>query len=193
MSGFTSGRWAASGWAMSVAAMLLVLGGCSGDAPTDPELARSSGLALASEAVPFHDHGVDFSFSGVIPCADFGIPIEAEFDYDITADVTFFPEREIFRIHTRRVVLTHTNLETGATVVARGAGNETYDLTGGRDLGTALSLVITGATHYRGPNGGVLIQQAGRLVFGQSGLVFEAGQHPAFEPDFITFICTALS
>lgn len=192
MSKFSSGRWAASGWAMSVA-MLLVLGGCSDEAATDPGTVTSGVPAFSSAAVPFHDHGVDLSFAGVIPCADFGIPIQAEFDYDITADVTFFPQREIFRIHFWRVVLTHTNLGTGETVVGRGSTSETYDLAGGRDIGTALSLVITGATHYGGPDGGVLIQQAGRLVFDQSGLVFEAGQHPAFEPDFITFICAALS
>jgi hypothetical protein len=192
MSRLSSGRWTASCWATSVGA-LLVLGGCGSETPTDPAAMPTGPLASVSDAVPFHSHGDDLSFSGVIPCADFGIPIQAEFDYDITADVTFFPQREIFRIHFRRVELTHTNLETGETVVGRGSSSETYDLAGGRDIGTALSVVITGATHYSGPDGGVLIQQAGRLVFDQSGLVFEAGQHPEFEPDFITFMCTALS
>jgi hypothetical protein len=192
MSRFNSGFWATSHWAIPVATLLAVAG-CSGEAPTDPAPTPRGAPQLASENVPFHAHGLDFGFSGVIPCGDVGIPIQATFDYDITADVTFFPQREIFRIHFRRVLLTHTNLETGATVLGRGSTSETYDLTGGRDIGTALSVVITGATHYTNPNGGILIQQAGRLVFDQTGLVFEAGQHPAFEPDFITFICTALS
>jgi hypothetical protein len=151
-------------------------------------------LELASDVVPFHDHGVDLSFSGQIPCADFGIPIQAEFDYDITADVTFFPQREVFRIHYRQVVLTHRNLETGETVISRNSNTETYDLTGGRDLSNPLSLTITGLPfNYKGSDGGILIKNAGRLVFDESGLVFEAGQHPELEPDFITFICTALS
>jgi hypothetical protein len=153
MSRFSSGRSATNGWAISVAT-LLVLGGCSGEAPTDPATVTPGALAFASAAVPFHDHGVDLSFAGVIPCADFGIDIPAEFDYDITADVTFFPQREVFRIHFRQSVLTHRNLETGATVVGRGTSNEVYDLTGGRDVGTALSVTITGATNYKAPDGG---------------------------------------
>jgi len=193
MSRYCSGRWAASCWATSVGA-LLVLGGCGSETPTDPALVRSGGLALASEAVPFHDHGVDLSFSGVIPCADFGIPIQAEFDYDITADVTFFPQREVFRIHFRQVVLAHRNLETGEAVIGHAAGNEVYDLTGGRDVGTALSITITGLSfNYKDPDGGILIKNVGRLILDESGVAFEAGQHPELEPDFITFICTALA
>jgi hypothetical protein len=193
MSRLGSGHWAASGWAVSVAT-LLVLGGCRGEAPTAPAPVSSGAPTFASAAVPFHDHGVDLSFAGVIPCADFGIDIQAEFDYDITADVTFFPEREVFRIHFRQVVLTHRNLETGKTVTSRNANNEVYDLTGGRDIGTALSVTITGLPfNYKDPNGGILIKNAGRLVFDESGLAFEAGQHPELEPDFITFMCTALS
>ena len=46
----------------------------------------------------------------------------------------------------------------------------------------------------RGPDGKIILKAAGRLVFDADGnLIFEAGQHPGFEPDFLTFICTALS
>jgi hypothetical protein len=170
---------------MSVAT-LLVLGGCSGEAPTDPAPTSPGAPELKSESVPFHDHGVDISFSGVMPCADFGIDIQAEFDYTIIADVTFFPQRNVFRVFPRVLELVHRNLETGETVVGTGGAVETNDF----DAGT---LTVTGSIKYRGTDGRILLKEAGRLVFGPSGVEFEAGQHPAFEPDFITFICTALS
>jgi hypothetical protein len=203
MSRFSSGRWAASGWAMSVAT-LLVLGGCSGEAPTDPAPLTPGSPAFASAAVPIHDHGVDFSFAGEIPCADFGIAIQAEFDYDITVDVTAFPEVEagefvglrLVRFHFRQVVLTHRNLETGKAVTSRNASNEVYDLsgTGSTDISDAKTVTITGLSfNFKDPDGGILIKNVGRLIFGESGVVFEAGQHPELEPDFITFMCTALS
>ena len=188
MSRYSGGRWAASCWATSVGA-LLFLGGCGSDTPTDPAAMPTGPLASVSDAVPFHDHGVDISFAGVIPCADFGIDIPAEFDYDITADVTFFPNRNVFRIHFRQVVLTHRNLDTGKTVTSRNSGSEVHDFTEG-------TITITGLqSNYKSSDGGgILIKEVGRLVIGESGeIVFEAGQHPEFEPDFITFMCTALS
>jgi hypothetical protein len=55
-------------------------------------------------------------------------------------------------------------------------------------------VTITGwSGDYKGPDEKILIKQAGRLVLGPSGGEFETGHHPEFEPDFITFICTALS
>jgi hypothetical protein len=186
MSSYSGGRWAASCWATSVGA-LLFLGGCGGETPTDPALVRSGGLALASEAVPFHDHGVDLSFSGGFPCADAGIDVEATFDYHIIVDVSFFPQRNVFRIFPRDVVLTHTNVETGETVVQVGGFIEIYD----NDAGTATFIE---RFKVRGSDGEILLKFAGRLVFDADGnLIFEAGQHPGFEPDFLTFVCTALS
>jgi hypothetical protein len=171
---------------MSIGA-LLVLGGCGSETPTDPALVRSGGLALASDAVPFHDHGVDLSFSGGFPCSDVGIDIQAEFDYHIIVDVAFFPQRNVFRIFPREVVLTHTNLETGSTVVQTGGTIETFDF----DNGT---FTVIERFKVRGPDGEILLKFAGRLVFDADGnLIFEAGQHPGFEPDFLTFVCTALS
>ena len=169
-----------------LAGTFLILGGC-GEVPTDPPSSDTAAPELASASVPFHDHDVDLSFSGVIPCADFGIDVPAEFDYDITADVAFFPNRNVFRIHFRQVVLTHRNLETGETVTSRNANNEVSDFTEG-------TVTITGLPfNYKGSDGKILIKNAGRIVLGPSGVEFEAGQHPELEPDFITFICTALS
>jgi len=187
MSRFSSGgRWAASGWAISVAT-LLALSGCSGEAPTDLAPATPGAPELKSESVPFHDHGVDLSFAGVFPCANVGIDIQAEFDYHIIVDVAFFPQRNVFRVFPRDVVLTHTNLETGGTVVQTGGTIESFDF----DDGT---FTVIERFKVRDPDGKILLVAAGRLVFDADGnLIFEAGQHPGFEPDFLTYICTALS
>jgi hypothetical protein len=186
MSRFSGGgRWAASGWVMWVAT-LLVLGGCSREVPTDPAPTPPGGPELKSESVPFHDHGVDLSFSGMITCDAVGIDIQAEFDYHIIADVAFFPNREVFRLFFRDVELIHRNLETGSTVVQTRGNIEISD----SDDGT-----FTTIEHFRvrGPDGKILLVFAGRLVFADGNLIFEAGQHPGFQPDFLTFICTALS
>jgi hypothetical protein len=171
---------------MSVAT-LLVLGGCSGEAPTESATMTPGAPELKSASVPFHDHGVDLSFSGGFPCSNVGIDIQAEFDYHIIVDVAFFPQRNVFRIFPRDVVLTHTNLETGSTVVQTGGTIETTDF----DDGT---FTVIERYKVRGPDGEILLKFAGRLVFDADGnLIFEAGQHPGFELDFLTFICTALS
>jgi hypothetical protein len=129
---------------------------------------------------------VDAGFSGVVPCADVGINIDATFDYDITLNVTFFPNRNVFRTHTTELVLTLQNVETGATLIERGTSTETQDL----DTGTFTQLL---STTFRNAEGQIILKTHGRLVIDDGNLIFEAGQHPQFEPDFLTAVCTELS
>jgi hypothetical protein len=168
-------------------ALLVTTAGCGGEALMEPATSAPHAPELRSESVPFHDHGVDLSFSGVFPCADAGVDIQAAFDYHIIVDVTFFPKRNVFRLFGRDVVLTHTNLETGSTVVQKGGAIETTDF----DAGTFTAI---DKFRIKGPDGKIILKAAGRLVFDADGsLIFESGQHEGIGLDFLNFVCTALA
>jgi hypothetical protein len=165
---------------------ILVLGGCQSDGPTDPS-AGSSRANLAAASKPIHEHKAEATFSGVIPCDLVGIDIDATFDDHITVSIT---ERE-GRLHFHIAeVLTLRNVVTGETVIGRFSGNETLEITPTRIL-----VIDTGQNTFKDAEGRIIHHGAGRVIFDQATdeILFEAGQHEGFEPDFLTAVCTELS
>ena len=186
MSRFSSGRSAANGWT-SWFITVLVLGACRTDAPTDPSAGLPDGPSLASESKPIHTHHDEFSFSGVVPCADVGINIDATFDDHITVSITERPGRLHFHV---AEVLTLRNVATGETVIGRFAGNQTLKISP-----TDVLEISTGQNTFKDAEGRIIHHGAGRVIFSQATgeVIFESGQHEGFEPDFLTFVCTELS
>jgi hypothetical protein len=185
MSRFSSGARTVSAWT-SCFITILVLVGCGADGPTDPS-AQSVGPNLAAASKPIHTHHEEFNFSGVIPCDLVGIDIDATFDDHITVSIT---ERE-GRLHFHIAeVLTLRNVVTGETVIGRFAGNQTLQISPNDVLE-----ISTGQNTFKDAEGRIIHHGAGRVVFSQATgeVIFEAGQHEGFEPDFLTFVCTELS
>jgi hypothetical protein len=185
MSRLSSGRSAASAltsWFITV----LVLVGCRAEGPTDPSVGLPVRPSLASESKPIHTHE-DLSFSGVVPCADVGIDIDATFDDHIVVSITERDERLHFHI---REVLTLRNVATGETVIGRFSGNQTLKVSP-----TDVLEISTGQNTFKDAEGRIIHHGAGRVVFSQATgeVIFESGLHEGFEPDFLTFVCTQLS
>jgi hypothetical protein len=181
----SSAARAATGWTSGFITVL-VLSGCQSDGPTDPSAGWDE-PTLAATSKPIHEHKADASFSGVIPCDLVGIDIEATFDDHITVSITERPGRLHFHI---AEVLTLRNVATGETVIGRFSGNETLEITPTRIL-----VIDTGQNTFKDAEGRIIGHGAGRVIFDQATeeILFEAGQHEGFEPDFLTFICTELS
>ena len=126
----------------------------------------------------------------MVPCSDVGIAIDATFEFQATDDITdFFGQPRVLRIH-EDFVLTLRNVATGETVINQGVSNLTFEV---RPDG--ITMTETGSGKYRDAEGRIIFRIAGRRVFDQATgeVFFEAGQHPEFEPDFLTFVCTELS
>jgi hypothetical protein len=185
MSGYSNGAWAASAWT-SCFITVLALVGCGADMPNDPS-AWSDGPNLAAASKPIHTHHAELNFSGVIPCADVGVDIDATFDDHITVSITERDDRLHFHI---AEVLTLRNVVTGETVIGRFTGNQTLDISPTRILE-----INTGQNTFKDDEGRIIHHGAGRIIFDQATgeVLFEAGQHEQFEPDFLTFVCTELS
>jgi hypothetical protein len=182
----TSGARAGSAWA-SWFITVLVVGGCRADGPTDPSSVEVPVRpSLASESKPIHTRE-DLSFSGVVPCADVGIDIDATFDDHITVSITERPGRLHFHI---AEVLTLRNVATGETVIGRFAGNQTLQISP-----TDVLEISTGQNTFKDAEGRIIHHGAGRVIFSQATgeVVFESGLHEGWEPDFLTAVCTELS
>jgi hypothetical protein len=180
----SSAAQAATAWTAGFIT-ILVLGGCGADGPTDPS-AGWDGPNLAATSKPIHTRE-DLSFSGVVPCADVGIDIDATFDDHITVSITERPGRLHFHI---AEVLTLRNLATGETVIGRFAGNRTLEISPNDVLE-----ISTGQNTFKDSEGRIIHHGAGRVVFSQATgeVVFESGLHERWEPDFLTAVCTELS
>jgi hypothetical protein len=185
MSRFSHGRSAASAWILWFITVL-VLGGCRADGPTDPSATLPVRPSLASASKPIHVRD-DLSFSGVVPCADAGIDIDATFDDHITVSITERPGRLHFHI---AEVLTLRNVATGETVIGRFAGNQTLKISP-----TDVLEISTGQNTFKNSEGRIIHHGAGRVIFSQATgeVVFESGLHEGWEPDFLTAVCTELS
>jgi hypothetical protein len=182
----TNGGMAASAWSSCFVAVV-VLGGCRSDGPSSPSAAERPDLAAGTQ--PIHEvHKGDASFSGVIPCDLVDIDIDATFDDHITVSITAWPEERL-RLHIKEV-LTLRNVVTSETLVARFAGDETLKISP-----TGILVIDTGQNTMRDAEGRIIHHGAGRIIFDQATgeVLFEAGQHDGFEPDFLTFVCTELS
>lgn len=182
-----SGRATATSARISCFVAVLALGGCRTDGPTSPSAAQRQNLAAGSQ--PIHEaHKAEFTFSGAIPCDLVGIDIDATFDDHQLVSITAWPEERL-RIHLKEV-LTLRNVVTGETLIGRFTGNLTL-----KASPTGILEINTGQNTLRDAEGRIIHHGAGRIIFDQATgeVLFEAGQHEGFEPDFLTFVCTELS
>lgn len=84
---------------------------------------------------------------------------------------------------------TVTNPANGKTLKGRDAWTVIVEFENGEDVGSSIAGLVF---HLNAPGGGIVLIDAGRLVFDDTGLVVVNGPHQLLEGDFAA-LCAALS
>jgi hypothetical protein len=148
-----------------------------------------AGSASAAKPVVRTDHfeGTEF----IADCGDFDVLTDFELDI---REVVFFDDEgkeDFARVHFQFHDFFYS-LDNSGTVgegfAETNSGNDLVDLPSGNEI-TSVGL----SYHVTVPGEGVVLLQAGRLVFDEAGeIVFQAGPHQVAEEDFDK-LCEALA